>query len=183
MVAGGRTELLANPTRSGPECPLMRLPSILVLVALMLLALAAPALAAKPEKLVISLDDPIAEENWSLMMTEQCGAPIEADFAGTLTVHILTNRHGVFKREIDKYWARDRFTNVETGASVVLKDVGPDMFFFRKDGALYMAIIGRSLTGSGVIGRTLINLDTGEVVRQSGKVVGSVADQVCPLLT
>ena len=45
-----------------------------------------------------------------------------------------------------------------------------------------MAITGRSLTGSGVIGRTLVNLDTGEVVQESGRVVGSIVEQVCPII-
>lgn len=161
----------------------MRIPVIMVLVGVMLLAFAAPALAAKPQREVISMDDPVAEAQWSAMMTEACGAPIEADFEGTLTMHVFTDRDGNFKRQIDKYWIRDTFTNLDTGAAVLLKDVGPDIFFFGKDGALYVAITGRSLTGSGNIGRTLINLDTGQIVSEGGKLLGSVANQICPLLT
>ncbi len=151
-------------------------------IAALVAMLATPSLAAKPIREVISLDDPLAEAFWSAELTAACGAPIVADFEGTLTVHVLTDRNGDFKREIDKYWARDTFTNTDTGASTLLKDVGPDIVFIGRDGALYVAITGRSLTGSGVIGRTLVNLDTGEVVRESGRVVGSVADQVCPVI-
>ena len=141
-----------------------------------------PALAAKPSREVISLDDPLAEAFWSAELSAACGAPIVADFEGTVTSHSFSDRNGDFKRQIDKYWIRDTFTNTETGAAILLKDVGPDLFFIGTDGALYLAITGRSLTGSGVIGRTLVNLDTGEVVRESGRVVGSVADQVCPII-
>ena len=143
---------------------------------------ATPALAAKPSREVFSLDDPLAEAFWSAELSAACDAPIVADFEGTVTVHQFTDRNGDFKREIDKFWARDTFTNTETGATIVLRDVGPDIYFVGRDGAVYVAIIGRSLTGSGVIGRTLVNLDTGEVVRESGLVVGSLADQVCPLI-
>ena len=161
----------------------MRRVVFLFICGLLLLAVASPVAAAKPSKEVISLDNPEDEAFFSALLTEECGVPVEADFEGTVTVHTFTDRDGDFKREIAKFWIRDTFTNTETGASVLLRDVGPDILFFGKDGALYVAITGRSLTGSGVIGRTLINLDTGEVIRESGKFVGSIADQVCPPLT
>ena len=144
--------------------------------------LATPALAGKPSREVISLDDPLAEAFWSAALSAACDAPIVADFEGTVTSHVFIDRNDEVKREIHKFWIRDTFTNTETGESVVLKDVGPDIVFFGNDGARYVAITGRSLTGSGVIGRTLINLDTGEVVRESGRVVGSISDQVCPII-
>ena len=153
-----------------------------VAVAALMALAATPSLAGKPSREVISLDDPQAEAFWSAELTAACGAPIVADFEGTVTSHGFTDRNGDFKRQIDKYWIRDTFTNTETGASVLLRDVGPDIVFFGNDGALYVAITGRSLTGSGVIGRTLLNLDTGEVIRESGRVVGSIADQVCPII-
>ena len=77
---------------------------------------ATPALAAKPIRDVISLDDPDAEAFWSAALTAACGAPIVADFEGTVTVHLFTDRTGEFKREIDKYWARDTFTNTSGSA-------------------------------------------------------------------
>ena len=156
---------------------------LLVVVGLLSLALASPALAAKPSKEVISLDDPEAEAFYSALLTEACGVPVEADFEGTVTVHVFTDRHGEIKREIHKYWIRDTFTNTETGATVLLRDVGPDIIWVGRDGDTYIALTGRSLTGSGVIGRTVYNLDTGELISESGKVVGSIADQVCPHLT
>ncbi len=49
-------------------------------------------------------------------------------------------------------------------------DVGPDIEYIR-NGVHYIAAVGRSITGSGVIGRTVINLDTGEV-DWNGRLVG-----------
>ena len=157
--------------------------ALIALAAGELVALVAtPASAAKPTREVISLDDPGAEAFWSAELSAACDAPIVADFEGTVTTHVFTDQNGEFKRGISKFWIRDTFTNTATGASILLKDVGPDLVFIGKDGALYVAITGRSLTGSGVIGRTLINLDTGEFVQESGRVVGSIFEQVCPII-
>ena len=41
------------------------------------------------------------------------------------------------------------------------------------------AITGPSLTGSGVIGGVVIDLDTGETLHISRESVGSIVDQVC----
>lgn len=142
-----------------------------------------PLLAAKPDRFTIDLDDPDAEAFYAELLSEACGAEIAVDFEGSVRVLVFTDRHGNWKREINKYWIRDTFTNVETGASVLLKDVGPDLFWLSRDGHLTLAITGRSLTGSGVIGRVVIDLDTGEVVHSAGKDVGSIADQVCPAIT
>ena len=161
----------------------MRRSLLLLMAGLLSLALATPAFAAKPSKEVFSLDDPAAEAFYSALLSGACGVPVKADFEGTVTVHVFTDRHGDFKREIDKYWIRDTFTNTETGATVLLRDVGPDIIWVGRDGNTYIALTGRSLTGSGVIGRTVFNFDTGELLSQAGKEVGSIIDQVCPLLT
>ena len=52
-----------------------------------------------------------------------------------------------------------------------LLDVGPDIVFTR-DGTTYVAAVGRSLTGSGVIGRVVVNAETWEIVSVSGRLVG-----------
>ncbi len=142
-----------------------------------------PLLAAKPDRFIIDLDDAGAEAFYSELLSDACGADVAVDFEGSLTIHVFTDRHGAWKREINKYWIRDTFTNVETGASVLLKDVGPDLYSLSRDGHLIIAITGRSLTGSGVIGRVVIDLDTGEVLHVAGKDAGSIADQVCPAIT
>jgi hypothetical protein len=153
------------------------------LLAMALVAvLVAPAAAATPTREVIDLDDPAAEAFWSEVLTDACGFEVAVDFEGTVTVHVFTDRRGDFRMEIDKYWIRDRFTNVETGATVLLKDVGPDQVRVRNDGQVTLAIVGRSLTGSGVIGRVLYDLDTGELLQMSGREVGPIEDQVCPAI-
>ncbi len=139
----------------------------------------AGALGARPIKETINLDNP-ADEAWlSEYMTDECGFPVAADIEGRVTLHVFLDRDGEWQREIDKWWIRDTFTNVETGASILLKDVGPDVIRVDRQGRLTVAITGRSLTGSGVIGRVVIDIDTGEVLHVAGKDVGSMPDQVC----
>jgi hypothetical protein len=155
--------------------PFIVIGSALVLV----LTLAAPVSAGKPTRETFDLDDPAEEAFWAEVMTEACGVPVAVDFEGSVRVKVWTDKAGGFKREIDKWFIRDTFTNLATGASILLKDVGPDHYWISKDGHLMLAITGRSLTGSGVIGRVVIDLDTGETVHSSGKEVGSMTDQVC----
>lgn len=152
-----------------------------VSAATLMALLTVSALGARPTKETVDLDDPQSEADWSAFMTEACGFPVAVDFEGSVTYHTFVDRHGEWSHAIDKWWVRDRFTNVESGASILLKDVGPDIWRVNAAGQLTIAITGRSLTGSGVIGRVLINLDTGETV-SSGKEVGSIVDQVCPAI-
>lgn len=152
------------------------------LAMIMTAVLVTPALGAKPSKMVISLDVAADEAAFTRLLTKECRVPIVADFEGTVTVHVFTDREGNFVREIDKYQIRDTFTNTETGEVVEIHDVGPDIFFFNKQGEFMLALTGRAVTGSGVIGRTLVNLDTGEVIRMSGKVLGDAIANICAAL-
>lgn len=136
-------------------------------------------LGARPIKQTIDLDDPVAEEFWSGVLTAECGVPIAMDIEGRVTIHVFQDRDGTWRHEIDKWWIRDTFTNLESGASILLKDVGPDVIRVDRQGRLTVAITGRSLTGSGIIGRVVIDLDTFEVLHSAGKEVGSFIDQVC----
>jgi hypothetical protein len=156
-----------------------RLSSAAMLALLMTAALAAPALAGKPTREVIDIGTPADEAIWGAYMSTLCGFTITASIESTVTVHVFTDRDGEFKREIDKYLSWDTFTNPATGASVTLHDLGPDLFWINRDGELMQAIVGRSLTGSGYIGRFVINLDSGEVVHISGRYVGTFEDQIC----
>lgn len=154
-----------------------------VVAALALAAVVAvPALAAPPVRETFDLDDPAAEASWSAFLTDACGFPVAVDFAGSVTSHVFLDTSGEWSHQVDKWWIRDRFTNVATGATILLKDVGPDVYRIDRDGHLTIAITGRSLTGSGVIGRVVVDLDTGEVVHMAGREVGSVPDQVCPAI-
>lgn len=73
-------------------------------------------------------------------------------------------------------------TQMRTGENLVIRDIGPDIIFVDAEGNTWAALTGRSMSGSGVIGRVLINFDTLEIIRSSGKEVGSLADQICPIL-
>jgi len=151
-------------------------------VVMAVLLVAGTAVGAPPTKETFDMDDPDAEAYWSSVLTEECGFEVVADFEGRVTVHQFERptQRGVLA--IDKYWIRDYFTRVSTGRTVLLRDVGPDLWSINREGELLLALTGRSLTGSGVIGRVVVNLDTGEVEHMAGRSVGSLAEQVCPAL-
>jgi hypothetical protein len=46
-----------------------------------------------------------------------------------------------------------------------------------------IAYTGRNLTDTGVIGRTVMNMNTGDAVSIAGNGNFSILDQVCPLLS
>jgi hypothetical protein len=48
---------------------------------------------------------------------------------------------------------------------------------------MMLAQIGRSLSGSGSIGRVVVNLDTGEVVATAGRRVGTLEEVICAPLS
>jgi hypothetical protein len=47
---------------------------------------------------------------------------------------------------------------------------------------LVVAVTGRSITGTGVIGRTVINFDTGEIEFQAGNSQGDFFEILCTAL-
>ena len=86
--------------------------------------------------------------------------------------------------EIDNYnTVRMVFTNPENQKRYVVQiDAGPDIVRVGRDGRVTVAITGHSTTGSGVIGRTVIDLDTGEVISMKGKVLGDFWPKLCTAL-
>jgi hypothetical protein len=77
---------------------------------------------------------------------------------------------------------RSRTWRPERRTSIV--DVGPDIYSFdRTTGNLIVAITGRSLTGSGVIGRVVIDTVTGEVISSAGNPQGDWVENACAALT
>jgi len=149
------------------------------LAALVLTAvLAAPALAAKPSReVIVGTTEELAAD--SAFVTELCGFEVSASGSSRVIVHVFTDSTGAFVREIDGYQIVETFTNVATGMSVTLHDVGPDRVWLARDGTTMLAQVGRSLTGSGYIGRVVVNLDTGEVVSTAGREVGSLEEVIC----
>jgi hypothetical protein len=147
----------------------------------MLGSIAAPgALAAGPERFRIDLSDPDIVAGETAFATEVCGFPVEVTLAGHI-IGRLFPEDGRSPVDITTFAARGTYTNPATGASVRFTDAGPDRWYL-KDGVLYLAITGRSVSGSGVIGIVVFDTDTWDIVHQAGNEVGWYLDWICPQL-
>ena len=149
----------------------------LLVTAVALLGVAPAAMAAGPTHAVENLNDPQMDIYESAWASDLCGFAIDADVAGhrSATEFSGTGRSVV---ALYHYAIRVTYTNVETGTTVRLRDVGPDRFF-TKDGRNYVAVTGRSTTGTGNIGIVIFDLETGEVVHQAGNDTGFFYDTFC----
>ena len=155
-----------------------------VLAAIFAIALVVPAAAGRPEKIVISFDDPVLEAEISALLTDACNAPITADLDGKVVVIVLDKPASQGAVEINAFEIRNSFTNTATGATAEIVDAGPDLYSIDPEtGHLVVAITGRALTGSGVIGRVVIDLETGEVITVSGLAKGDWIENLCGELT
>jgi hypothetical protein len=149
----------------------------LTLAVCALLALAVgTARAAAPTTMVIDLNDPAIDADESAFASDVCDFPIVADVSGH--IRLVTFDGGGSVQNLNLYNVLATYTNPETGATYRLRDIGPDRFYVKR-GVLYVAVTGRSETGSGVIGVVKINLDTGEVVHSAGKGIGFFYDRLC----
>lgn len=112
--------------------------------------------------------------------SDACGFPVKAAVRGHIVVSIFPEDVRPI-REIDRYSIRTTYANPATGDTYRLVDAGPDLF---KNGTV--AVIGRSITGSGVIGRVVFDADTGEILFEAGHRVndgdGAYIDAVCDAL-
>ena len=158
--------------------------SLRVLAVLAILALvlgAAPAaLAAGPTREVFDLDDPALDVEEAAFWTDVCGFAVGVDNSGHITALVFPDGRRSMVR-IDSYHIRATYTNLATGTSVRLRDIGPDRWYVR-NGTLYVGVTGRSTTGSGVIGLVVIDVATGDVVHQAGNEVGLFQDRLCAAL-
>ncbi|HEX5827648.1 MAG TPA: hypothetical protein VFY23_09020 [Candidatus Limnocylindrales bacterium] len=146
----------------------------------LVLALAVPASAAGPTREVISLDDPALDAAESEWLSGLCGFEVSANNAGHIIIQVFPDgRRSML--ELDHYNIRATYTNVETGRSVRLRDIGPDRWYVR-DGKAYLGVTGRSTTFSGVIGLVVFDLETEEVVKSAGNEVGIFWDSICEAL-
>ena len=161
----------------------MRSPlAIFALSAMAALTLVGPALAARPAREIIDVGTPEIEAIISANMTGWCGFGISVDADATIAITVFSNKDGTFRREIDHSQIKWTLTNVATGVSIRVHNVGPDIYWVNRDGSLMHAIMGRSYVvhdGVGFIGRVLINEDTGEVVAFSGHQTGDIQQLVC----
>jgi hypothetical protein len=148
------------------------------------LAVAGAAAAARPEKTVISFDDPALEAEVAADLTAACGAPIAVDLSGKVEIIVFDKSQQAGVTEVDAYETRATFTNTDTGATTSLVDAGPDLLKYdAKTGRVVLAITGRSLTGSGVVGRVVVDLDTGEILSVAGLTKGDWIENICAELT
>jgi hypothetical protein len=157
---------------------------VLPVLTIVMLVLALPAAAGKPTKLVVDLGTPANEANLAAFLSAACGAPIAVEADGKVTIIVLDRPQAQGVLEINAYEFHALVTNLATGATTTIVDAGPDLFRIDpKTGHLLLAITGRSTTGSGVIGRFVIDLDTGEVVSVSGNDLGDPAQAICAEIT
>jgi hypothetical protein len=152
--------------------------------AVITLAHVAAAGSARPGMTVISFDDPELEAEIAADLTAACGAPIAVDLSGKVEIIALNKSAQAGAIEINAYETRGTFTNTVTGAKAMLVDAGPDLLKYdAKTGHVVVAITGRSITGSGVIGRVVVDLDTGEVLSVKGLAKGDFVENLCSELT
>lgn len=140
-----------------------RLISAAIAATLLVAMSSAVALGAKPT--IIDLNDPEFDADESVFWTQACDFPVTAQLSGHIIEH---NPKGGAVTDLVVYHIDETLTS--ESSTYRLLDVGPDIFYTR-GGVEYVAVVGRSLTGSGVIGRVEVNLETGEIVWH-GRLVG-----------
>lgn len=142
------------------------------------LMLPASALGGRPTHEVVTFNDPAIDDEESAFVSAYCGFPVEAEFGGRVGYIILDRQGAPGTFELDVYGFRGTYVNPENGNVVRVRDIGPDRFYVQ-DGIAYVAVTGRSEGGTGVVGVVKINLTTGDVVHESGHVIGYAYDRVC----
>ena len=161
------------------EHAMRRLVVTLIGAALLVGLVATPVLAGKPDRFVIDISDPEFIAEGEAQLSADCGFAVDLEASGHIIVHLFDGNPRLL--EIDNF--RMFQTLSANGKTVVVRpDAGPDIVWIGRDGAVYLAITGRPITGSGVIGRTVINLDTFELVSSSGNDVGDFITNLCAAL-
>ena len=123
-------------------------------------------MAAEPQKpFILDLDDPAVDADESAFWSDACDFAVTADVSGHIIFH--NPKRGAVSG-LAVFHIAETLTSETT--TYRLLDVGPDLAYTRH-GVEYQAAVGRSITGSGVIGRAVLNLDTGEV-EWHGRLVG-----------
>jgi hypothetical protein len=180
-MASGAVQVSARP-RGRIHVVVARLRVLaLIASAVALLGAAPAALAAGPEHWVDSLNDPQFDIDETAWASDWCGFEVDAQVSGHIRGHEFA-ADGRSVVALIVYGIRVVYTNVETGATVRLRDIGPDRFFV-KDGRQYVAVTGRSSNGTGVIGLVIFDLETDEIVHESGNDQGVFNDWFCDAIS
>ena len=140
---------------------------------------AGSVLAAKPDLFIIDIGTQEFEDDQEAFFSDACGFPIDFEGSGHILFHVFNDNPSLI--EIHNFRLFETFT--ANGKTVEVRpDSGPDVIRVGQDGDVYLAIVGRSVTGTGVIGRTLINLSTGEFVSAHGHDLGDFISGLCTAL-
>jgi hypothetical protein len=132
--------------------------------------------AAKPEMFIIDVSTPEFEADQEAFFLELCGYPIDFEGTGHIVIHVFNDNPRLL--QISNFRLFETFS--ANGKTIEVRpDSGPDRVWIGQDGNVYLAIVGRSVTGSGVIGRTVINLSTGEFVSSTGRELGDFLGSLC----
>lgn len=145
--------------------------------AIALTARTGAALAAKPVIEIVDVSQ--FEEADEAILAAECLFPVDAEYEGQFIVHAFTHGRLV---EIINYRTFQTFSANGITWTALHPDSGPDIVWI-EDRTTFVAIVGRSITGSSVIGRTVIDLGTGEVLSSSGLAVDWPLDDICAMLT
>ena len=132
--------------------------------------------AAKPTIVIVDVSDPAREAGFEADLLLVCGYAIDVEATGHVIMHMFDGHPRLVG--INNYRMFETFSaNGKT--PVVRPDSGPDVIWVGRDGHLYIALQGRSVTGSGVIGRTVFDLTTLELVSSNGHDLGNFFEWVC----
>lgn len=143
---------------------------------------AVPAAAAPPERSVDLISAEV-EADLEAVFSAACGVDVSVEGTGHVISKVFRNRSGTVVREQVTYATRFLVTNTETGATYRLVDAGPDRVLYENGEPVTLQMIGRSTTGSGVIGRTIIDLTGQRPPQSTGKVFGDFVQNTCEAIT
>lgn len=127
------------------------------LATILALAVAGPALAAKPETERIVLHDSFLEPD----LTAACGFDVHLVGEGHITFRLFSDESGAPVRELNNYAIR--LTLSSEWASLRMTDVGADRVAYLPDGSLILIVIG-NVQSVNIPGEGRVYFDVGRVV-------------------
>jgi hypothetical protein len=132
--------------------------------------------AARPTIVRVDVSDPAREAGFEADLLQACGFAVDVEASGHVIVHEFNGNPRLV--EISNYRMFETFS--ANGKTLTVRpDSGPDVLWVGRDGDLYIALTGRSVTGSGVIGRTVFNITELELVTVHGHELGDFIAWVC----
>ena len=132
--------------------------------------------AARPTIVIVDVSDPAREAGFEADLLKACGFAIDVEATGHVIMHQFDGNPRLV--EINNYRMFETFS--ANGKTLVVRpDSGPDVVWVGRDGHLYIALVGRSVTGSGVVGRTVFDITAMELVSSNGHELGDFIAWVC----